>query len=127
MQPLQTPRSQMTDKLYGIDYAKEIYDYLEGIDPFINHFTQAIAYEQLWTLPPLDLRDKSLISIVSLATINKMPQLAIHIRGFLTLNKQQPGPLTQLFDYMQMQNYINQLTPELENWKAIDCQKINLA
>lgn len=76
-------RSKLMDKLYGMDESKKVFENLEGLDPLLNKEVQEIAYNRYWAMPGLSIRDKSLVTIVSLVSLKKEVQTKPHMIGFL--------------------------------------------
>lgn len=70
------------DKLYG-DAAEAVFARMENLDPTLNRLIQSFAYDEVWELPPLSMREKSLITVAALAAQNRPEQLRMHMRGFL--------------------------------------------
>jgi 4-carboxymuconolactone decarboxylase len=78
-----TQRSQLLDALYGEQESKRIYQMLESLDPTLNAAVQNVAYNYFWASEGISIRDKSLITIATLAAMNKVPQIRSHMVGFL--------------------------------------------
>mgnify|MGYP001613836545 CR=1 FL=1 len=78
-----SPMSSMMQELYGSAMAKQVYDRLEKLDPELNDIIQKIAYDFFWSRAGLNIRDKSLVTVVSLVVLGKEEQTRIHINGFL--------------------------------------------
>lgn len=76
-------RSPMMDKLYGELVSQQVYERLQSLDPELNELIQRVAYDIFWFRPGLSLRDKALITVVSLITLSREEQTKIHINGFL--------------------------------------------
>ncbi len=74
--------SKMMQSLYG-EYTDEVLERLNFLEPELKELINDYAYENIWSRPGLSLRDKSLITIVSLVSQGKDEQLKIHIKGFL--------------------------------------------
>lgn len=89
-----TLRSKLMDELYGMDESKKVFENLEGLDPLLNKEVQEIAYNHYWAMPGLSIRDKSLITIVSLISLKKEAQTKPHMIGFLNTG----GTSTNLVD-----------------------------
>lgn len=78
-----TKKSLLMDELYGIELSNQVYNNLEGLDSELNREVQEIAYEHYWARPGLPIRDKSLVTVVSLISLGKEKQIRPHIIGFL--------------------------------------------
>ena len=78
-------KSKMMEKLYGLKASNHVYKLLQELDPEFNEEIQRIAYDHYWKLPGLSIRDKSLVTVVSLIASCKEEQTKIHINGFLNL------------------------------------------
>jgi 4-carboxymuconolactone decarboxylase len=76
-------KSKLMDELYGERYSQEVYERLESLDPELNDLIQEIPYDKIWSRPGLNMRDKSLITVVALIAMGKEEQSRIHMRGFL--------------------------------------------
>jgi 4-carboxymuconolactone decarboxylase len=70
-------------ELYGADYATQVANRLEELDPELNKVIQSVAYDQLWSRDGLSLRDKSLVTVAALIAMGKEEQTRIHMTGFL--------------------------------------------
>lgn len=99
LNPSQVPElSPMMSQLYGAA-ADQVNQRCYDLDPVFGEFVQRVVYDQLWALPPLSLREKSLVTIISLALLGKEEQLEIHIKGFLK-SAGTVDELLSLFDTM---------------------------
>ena len=79
-----SPRvSPMMVKLYGDEYARQVADRLEELDPELNTWIQEFPYERGWAREGLNVRDKSLTTVAALIAMGKEEQARIHMRGFL--------------------------------------------
>lgn len=76
-------KSPIMDQLYGLEVSKQVYDLIDGLDPFLNKQVQEIAYDHYWALPGLSIRDKSLVTLVALISLHKVAQIKPHLNGFL--------------------------------------------
>ncbi len=81
-----TRRSSIMDELYGIEMSKKIFKRFEDLDTGLNADVQNSAYGYYWSLPGLSLRDKSLITNVSLIISGFNDQLRGHLYGFINVN-----------------------------------------
>lgn len=79
-----TKKSAQLQAMYGAS-TEAVFNRLEELDPKLNEFIQTFAYDQVWTLPPLSLREKSMITVASLVALGKPEQLQTHFLGFLNL------------------------------------------
>lgn len=104
--------SKMMNLLYGEAEAKRVYDRCEEVDPWFNQYVQQFIYDVIWTLEPLSLPEKSMVTVVCLATLGKKEQLHIHLKGCFNLgcNKEQ---INNLFDYLLQQGYITSTAASL--------------
>lgn len=100
-----TNLSKMMTLLYGEAEAERVYDRLEEVDPWFNQHVQQFIYDAIWTLEPLSLPEKSMVTVVCLAILDKKEQLQIHLKGCFNLgcSKEQ---INGLFDYLLQQGYI---------------------
>lgn len=71
------------DELYGRDYADQVRQRLNELDPEFSKIVYQVAYDQFWSKPELNIREKSLITIAALVSQGKEEQTKIHMRGFL--------------------------------------------
>lgn len=82
-----TRRSSIMDDLYGIEMSNQVFEQLEDLDTGLNKDVQYSAYGYHWALPGLSLRNKSLITVVSLATCGGLEvQLRSHFSAFMNVN-----------------------------------------
>lgn len=75
-------RSLLMDQLYGSKLSKEVFENLENLDADLNKEIQEIAYERYWARPGISIRDKSLVTVVSLIALRKEKQTKPHMIGF---------------------------------------------
>ena len=75
-------RSDLMKALYG-ESADAVYKRLLTLDPTLNELIQSFAYDQVWQLPPLSLKEKSLITVAALIALGKPEQMRIHMSAFL--------------------------------------------
>jgi len=76
-------KSEMMTMLYGKQYSDKLYSQVEKLDPELNEIIQRIPYDKIWSREGLSIRDKSLITISSLISINKAMQAKVHMKGFI--------------------------------------------
>lgn len=76
-------KSTTFEKLYGPAKADIIHRRYLELDPVLAEEIHRIAYDHYWARPGLSIRDKSFITVVSLATMGKGEQIRIHLNGFL--------------------------------------------
>lgn len=81
-----TRRSSIMDDLYGIEMSKKVFERLENLDPGLNTDVQYSAYDYYWALSGLSIRNKSLITVVSLVIGGFDDQLRSHLHGFMNVN-----------------------------------------
>lgn len=86
--------------LYGEDEAIRVASRCYEVDSFFGEWVQRYIYDLLWTLKPLDMLQKSIITIVSLTVLGKEEQLSIHIKGFLNLTDNNVAMLKLIFKYL---------------------------
>ena len=79
---LKTKGMAMRRKLLGDDYVermgKTVYD-----DPIMTKFIDLASetvFGALWTRPGLDLKTRTLITVITDASLGREPELAIHLR-----------------------------------------------
>jgi 4-carboxymuconolactone decarboxylase len=84
-------RSELMDTLYG-QSADAVYQRMLNLDPKLTEFIQVFAYDQVWQLPPLTLREKSLLTVSALVALGKPEQLRWHMSAFLNCG----GTVTEL-------------------------------
>lgn len=82
MSPLRAIGRAMRRRLVGDDYAnrldKELY-----ADPVMEKYgelTQEFLFGMLWTRPGLDLKTRTLITLVSDTSTGRIPELKVHVR-----------------------------------------------
>lgn len=75
-------KSVLMKAMYG-DAAESIFARLQGLDPKLNQFIQEFVYDVLWRSPPLELREKALITVAALVAQSRPEQLRIHMTAFL--------------------------------------------
>jgi 3-oxoadipate enol-lactonase/4-carboxymuconolactone decarboxylase len=84
----------MTDPLYerAIQVRREVLGdehvdaAIERTTPFTEEFQQLInryAWGEIWTRPGLDRRTRSCITLTALVALNRMDELAMHVRAAL--------------------------------------------
>ncbi len=83
--PIDNEHSSQMDLLYGNARANLVWQRLEAIDPELNKEIQQIAYDHYWTRPGLSLKEKSLVTVMSLISFNKEEQTRIHLHGLIHL------------------------------------------
>jgi 4-carboxymuconolactone decarboxylase len=86
-----TQRSALMQTLYG-ESAEVVYQRLQSLDATLNSLIQTFAYDQVWQLPPLSIREKSLITVAALVALGKPEQLRMHMIAFLNCG----GSITEL-------------------------------
>ena len=77
-----TKKSDLMDALYG-NSADDVFEYLSDLDSTLNDLIQTFAYDKVWQLPPLQFKDKSLITVSALVALGKPEQLRLHMSAFL--------------------------------------------
>ena len=107
-----TNLSKMMNLLYGEAEAERVYDRLEEVDPWFNQHVQQFIYDAIWTLEPLSLPEKSMVTVVCLATLNRKEQLQIHLKGCFNLGCSKEK-INGLFDYLLQQGYITSTADSL--------------
>ena len=75
------------DDLYGLELSSQLFKGLEALDVGLNQDIQLIAYDHHWALPGLSIRNKSLVTIVSLMITDFSEQLKGHLYVFIHVNK----------------------------------------
>lgn len=83
--PINSEHSPQMDLLYGNERANVVWQRLESIDAELNKEIQQIAYDHYWARPGLSLKEKSLVTVMSLITFNKEEQTRIHLHGLIHL------------------------------------------
>ncbi len=76
-------QSKQLKDLYGEEFASQVNQRLEELDPELNFLIQSIPYDQFWSRPGLSTRDKSLATVSALIALGREEQIQIHMRGFL--------------------------------------------
>lgn len=99
--------SNMMKKLYGKRNAQTVFDTCQATDPYFNKFVQEIIYDQIWCIPGLPLTEKSLVTIVTLSTIEKHEQLDIHLSGYLNIESA-AVKINEVFYYMEDKKFITE-------------------
>ncbi len=79
-------KSKMMAALYGEAASDVVYDRCQALSPNFNKLIQELVYDVFWARPGLTLKEKSLITIISLIVHNKEEQLRIHLSGFFNLS-----------------------------------------
>ncbi len=97
--------SEMMLQLYGADEAKIVAARCAELDPWFGQYVQDTVCDIIWQLPPLNLFEKSLATIVALSTLQKEEQLQIHIKGFYNLGGSF-SDLEAVFAYLLQQGYV---------------------
>jgi len=72
----------MRRQLLGEDFAKKL-DKAVYTDPMMEKFAEVarqIAFGTVWTRPGLDLKTRTMITLVSDTTTGRTPELKLHIR-----------------------------------------------
>lgn len=106
------PQSAMMAELYGETVAKAVYDRCQAMGQHFNERVQGYIYDQVWRNPSLPLSEKSLITIIALATAKKIEQLKIHFWGMLHQGADYQK-LTTILTYMNEQGYLASLEDSL--------------
>jgi 4-carboxymuconolactone decarboxylase len=79
-----------------------VIDDLNGVAPEFVKLTKETLFGDIWKRPPLSARDKSLVTITTLAALNRVEQIDAHLRIGLDngLSKEEiVGALTQVAFY----------------------------
>lgn len=97
-------KSVMMDLLYGQELAATVYDRCQELNPHFNKLVQGYVYDTFWARPGLDIKEKSLVTVISLLTLKKAEQLQIHLKGFCHLD-QKPDRMLQILEYMATAGY----------------------
>lgn len=100
------------DKLYGEEMADAVYRRCQELSPQFNELVQTFVYDIFWAKPGLALKEKSLITIVTLIALQKSEQLQIHLQGFFHLGGTFLD-ITALLKYMVSAQYIRSGTNTL--------------
>ncbi len=100
------PLSKMMVALYGEKEAEKVYERCHEVDPWFNGYVQRVIYDEIWALKPLNLIEKSLVTIVTLATLKREEQLQIHLKGYVHLGGH-PNELRELFAFFVKENYLS--------------------
>ncbi|OGT31576.1 MAG: hypothetical protein A3E87_00290 [Gammaproteobacteria bacterium RIFCSPHIGHO2_12_FULL_35_23] len=98
-------QSSMMDKLYGSDIAKIVYNRCQELGQDFNERVQSYVYDTIWAKPGLLLKEKSLITVVTLIALNKAEQLKIHLWG-LFYQGGSAQDILNLLAYMKQQGYL---------------------
>ena len=75
-------KSDLMHTLYG-ESADTVYKRLSSLDSKLNELIQTFAYDQVWQLPPLSLKEKSLVTVTALIALGKPEQMRLHMSAFL--------------------------------------------
>lgn len=75
-------RSVAMDQLYGPETAEEVFCRLQELNRLFNYLVQEVAYDRFWRRQGLSLKEKSLVTILTLMAMGLEEQLAIHLKGF---------------------------------------------
>lgn len=98
------PRTML--ELYGEQEAIKVLDRCYEVDDFFGAWVSEQIYGVLWELPPLNLLDKSLVTVISLIVLGKEEQLEIHLKGIFNLGKNTYFILNSL-SYLRECGYLN--------------------
>lgn len=111
-------KSKMMDKLYGETLANTVYARCQELGENFNDLVQNVVYDVFWAKPGLALKEKSLITVISLITLNKEEQLQIHLKGYF----HQGGTtedIANILTYMANAKYITSADKALSILNAV--------
>lgn len=74
-------QSLMMEKLYGKVISKIVYERCQTLGEDFNRRVQEYVYDVIWAKSGIALKEKSIITVVSLIVSNKAEQLKIHFWG----------------------------------------------
>lgn len=90
------PRSNQMDQLYGETISKQVYERLQDLDPELNILIQQIAYDVFWSREGLSVKQKSLVTVLTLFALQKEEQTRIHLNGFFSSS----GKVSEVYNYL---------------------------
>lgn len=76
---------EVMEHLMGAAGRERVVNWFNEFDPDLARLVVEHAFGKVWTRPGLDTRSRSLITMATLAALNRGPQLRVHIRGALNL------------------------------------------
>jgi len=76
---------EVMEHLMGAAGRDRVVNWFNEFDPDLARLVVEHAFGKVWTRPGLDTRSRSLITMATLAALNRGPQLRVHIRGALNL------------------------------------------
>jgi 4-carboxymuconolactone decarboxylase len=76
---------EVMDHLMGAAGRDAVVKRLDELDSGLARLIVEHCFGKVWTRPGLDMRSRSLITMTTLAALNRGPQLRLHIRGALNL------------------------------------------
>ena len=72
---------EVMEHLMGAAGRDRVVNWFNEFDPDLARLVVEHAFGKVWTRPGLDTRSRSLITMATLAALNRGPQLRVHIRG----------------------------------------------
>lgn len=109
-------KSNQMKELYGEQVSQRVFDRIQDLDPELNLLIQQIAYDVFWAREGLSVKEKSIVTILTLFALQKEEQSRIHLNGFFNSK----GSANEAFGYLES---ISSLIGEQSSHKAI--QAIN--
>lgn len=104
--PEQIKKSPMMIQLYGQDLSDAVYSRCQELGGEFNELVQRVVYDVFWARSGLTLKEKSLITVLSLIVLNKEEQLQIHLTGYFHQGGN-PQEILQILSYMKNSGYIS--------------------
>lgn len=79
--------------------SQKIPDSLRRLAPELADISEQLLFGNIWQRPGLSARDRSLITVATLAALGRLPQLRWHI-AFARQNGVTPDELSELFTHL---------------------------
>lgn len=76
---------EVMEHLMGAERRDGVVKWFDEFDPGLARLVVEHTFGKIWTRPGMDMRSRSLITMATLAALNRGPQLRTHIRGALNL------------------------------------------
>ncbi|OGW13468.1 MAG: hypothetical protein A3G93_12240 [Nitrospinae bacterium RIFCSPLOWO2_12_FULL_45_22] len=76
---------EVMEHLMGAAGRDGVVKWFDEFDPELAQMVVGHIFGTVWTRPGMDMRSRSLITMATLAALNRGPQLRVHIQGALNL------------------------------------------
>lgn len=77
--------SNMMHMIYGAENAIKIKNHYYELSSRLGDLVEKVVYDTFWAREGLSLKEKSLITLISLISLNKNEQLQSHLNGYINL------------------------------------------